>query len=123
MRVSRDASVGAGAGAGSAAAGGAAGAPGTAGPAAGPPFGLPPAASTVSRTARAMVRRFTNGVYRLCCRAAPRRTNVPEKAQTKTDTCSGGTQSKAELHLDGKVMELPVVVGTEDEKGLDIGKL
>ena len=31
--------------------------------------------------------------------------------------------SKAELKLDDKVIELPVIVGTEDEHGLDIGKL
>ena len=31
--------------------------------------------------------------------------------------------SKAELRIDDKVMDLPVVVGTEDELGLDIGKL
>jgi citrate synthase len=30
---------------------------------------------------------------------------------------------KAELRIDDKVMDLPVVVGTEDELGLDIGKL
>jgi len=30
---------------------------------------------------------------------------------------------KAELRIDDKVLELPVVVGTEDEHGLDIGKL
>ena len=31
--------------------------------------------------------------------------------------------SKAELKLDDKVIELPVIVGTEDEHALDIGKL
>jgi citrate synthase len=30
---------------------------------------------------------------------------------------------KAELRIDDKVMDLPVIVGTEDEHGLDIGKL
>jgi len=30
---------------------------------------------------------------------------------------------KAELRIDDKVLELPVVVGTEDEHGLDIGKV
>jgi citrate synthase len=37
---------------------------------------------------------------------------VPEKAPPK-----------AELRIDDKVLEVPVVVGTEDEHGLDIGKL
>ena len=31
--------------------------------------------------------------------------------------------AKAELKIDDKVMDLPVIVGTEDEHGLDIGKL
>src|SRR6516165_7241177 len=31
--------------------------------------------------------------------------------------------SKVELKLENAVMELPVVVGTEDERGIDIGKL
>jgi citrate synthase len=31
--------------------------------------------------------------------------------------------SKVELKLDNSVVELPVIVGTEDERGLDIGKL
>ena len=31
--------------------------------------------------------------------------------------------AKAELRIDDKVMDLPVIVGTEDEHGLDIGKL
>ena len=30
---------------------------------------------------------------------------------------------KAELHYDGKVYELPVIIGTENEKALDISKL
>ena len=30
---------------------------------------------------------------------------------------------KAELRIDDKVVDLPVVIGTEDEHGLDIGKL
>jgi citrate synthase len=39
--------------------------------------------------------------------------NVPEKTQT----------SKVDLQLENGTLELPVVVGTEDEKGIDIGKL
>src|SRR5262249_7691389 len=47
----------------------------------------------------------------------PRRSNVPEKAaELKVD-------QKLQLTLDGKTVELPVVEGTEQEKGLDIGKL
>ena len=30
---------------------------------------------------------------------------------------------KAELRIDDKVIEVPVVVGTEDEHAIDIGKL
>src|ERR1700742_5143770 len=41
----------------------------------------------------------------------PRRKNVPN------------APSKVELKIDNAVMELPVVVGTEDERGIDIGKL
>jgi citrate synthase len=37
---------------------------------------------------------------------------VPEKAQ-----------SKVELKIDNAIVEFPVIVGTEDEKGIDIGKL
>jgi citrate synthase len=40
---------------------------------------------------------------------------VPEKTQDMAE--------KVELKIEGKVMELPVVVGTENEKGIDIGKL
>ncbi|MBS0000666.1 MAG: citrate (Si)-synthase, partial [Cyclobacteriaceae bacterium] len=29
----------------------------------------------------------------------------------------------AELHVDGKIYQLPIVAGTEDERGLDISKL
>jgi citrate synthase len=46
--------------------------------------------------------------------ASPRRKNVPEKAQSRQNV---------ELKIDDAVIELPVVVGTEDEKGIDIGKL
>src|SRR5262249_43300514 len=47
----------------------------------------------------------------------PRRSNVPEKAaELKVD-------QKLQLTLDGKTVELPVVEGTEQERGIDIGKL
>jgi citrate synthase len=42
---------------------------------------------------------------------------VPEKIQAKTP------QEKAELKVDSKVIELPVIEGTENEKAIDIGKL
>src|SRR5262249_44505589 len=46
-------------------------------------------------------------------RRPPRRTcPVPDKAPPK-----------AELRIDDKVLDVPVVVGTEDEHALDIGKL
>ena len=32
-------------------------------------------------------------------------------------------EKKAELHYEGKVFELPVVTGTEQENALDISKL
>ncbi|HET6284300.1 MAG TPA: citrate synthase [Polyangia bacterium] len=41
---------------------------------------------------------------------------MPEKAQEKA-------QEKAELRVDNKVLSLPVIVGTENERGIDIGKL
>src|SRR5262249_17832825 len=44
--------------------------------------------------------------------------NVPEKTQPKVDALE-----KVELHMEGGVLELPVVVGTEAERGIDIGKL
>src|SRR5262252_10514502 len=50
--------------------------------------------------------------------SSPRRTNVPEKTQTKVDTLE-----KIELRTAGGVLELPVVVGTEDEHAIDIAKL
>ena len=31
--------------------------------------------------------------------------------------------AKAELRIDDKVLDLPVIVGSEDEHGLDIGKI
>src|SRR6266851_3127662 len=45
-------------------------------------------------------------------RRARRRIAVPDKAPPK-----------AELKIDDKTIELPVVVGTEDEHAIDIGKL
>ena len=39
---------------------------------------------------------------------APRRRPVPDKAKT------------AELKYDDKVLELPMIVGTEDEKGTEV---
>ena len=42
---------------------------------------------------------------------------MPEKIQAKTP------QEKAELKVDSKVIELPVIEGTENEKAIDIGKL
>src|SRR6185312_14564164 len=74
--------------------------------------GFAGAASTVSRTARAALMRFTNGVYRLCCARSPQEETVPEKSQEKT-----------QLTLDGKSLDLPVIEGTEHERGIDIGKL
>jgi citrate synthase len=47
--------------------------------------------------------------------AAPREDHVAEKSPDRV--------SKAEITLDGKVLELPIVEGTENEKGIDIGKL
>jgi citrate synthase len=46
-----------------------------------------------------------------------RREIVPEKTQVKTP------QVKAELKIDAKVIELPVIEGTEAERAVDIGKL
>ena len=40
-----------------------------------------------------------------------------------TPTQPQGAQTSAELHLDGKVLSLPVIKGTEDEGGVDISKL
>ena len=45
---------------------------------------------------------------------------VPPSAATLPGTRSGGV---ARLEIDGKTVELPVVVGTENERGLDISKL
>ena len=46
-------------------------------------------------------------------------------AATTPTTPWPGTQSAgvARLEMDGRTVELPVVVGTEGEKGLDIAKL
>src|SRR3954470_2744612 len=68
-------------------------------------------ASTNKPTATATVSRFTGGVYRLCSRE-PEEDDVPETSTPKT-----------ELLIDGKTMELPVVIGTENERAIDIGKL
>jgi citrate synthase len=46
-----------------------------------------------------------------------RRELVPEKTQVKTPPV------KAELKIDAKVIELPVIEGTEAERAVDIGKL
>src|SRR5438046_258217 len=44
--------------------------------------------------------------------SSPQEDDVPEKPQ-----------EKAELRIGDKTLEFPVVVGTEDERGIDIGKL
>jgi citrate synthase len=44
--------------------------------------------------------------------SAPRRIAVPDQ-----------TNHHAELKVDDKILEIPVVVGTEDERAIDIGKL
>src|SRR5215831_6108809 len=49
-------------------------------------------------------------------RAAYGRNNVAEKSAAKSS-------EKAELRVDDKVLELPVIVGSENEKGIDVGKL
>jgi hypothetical protein len=42
--------------------------------------------------------------------------NVPDKAPQNGE-------HRAELRIDDKVLEVPVIVGTENEKAIDIGKL
>jgi citrate synthase len=48
---------------------------------------------------------------------------LPDRPPGGDEPVTDKVQETAELKLDGKAVELPVVVGTEDEKGIDIGKL
>jgi citrate synthase len=48
---------------------------------------------------------------------------LPNRPPGGDELVTDKAQETAELKLDGKPVEFPVVVGTEDERGIDIGKL
>ena len=68
--------------------------------------------TTRRRLTRAGAIGFTGEVYIGYAPRSRRRITVPQKSN-----------EKVELKIDDKTVELPVIVGTENEKGIDIGKL